>query len=183
MMKEITPKILIQQYAFPNNIVSCILIKEKVIPSILFLLIFIFIYQASNMWVLVNESVSKCSRKIIKTTLALAWCISVCSHMFIEGSSRGGSMVTNPTSIHEDMGSIPGLTQWVKGSSVAMSCGVGHRCSSDLALLWLWRRQVAATPIRPLAWALLYATDAALKINKWNKNLKTCLLSICYMLS
>ena len=30
------------------------------------------------------------------------------------GSSHCGSAVTNLTSIHEDMGSIPALTQWVK---------------------------------------------------------------------
>ena len=29
-------------------------------------------------------------------------------------SSRRGSVVTNPTRIHEDVGLIPGLTQWVK---------------------------------------------------------------------
>ena len=30
------------------------------------------------------------------------------------GSSHCGSVVMNPTSIHEDVGSIPGLAQWVK---------------------------------------------------------------------
>ena len=40
-----------------------------------------------------------------------------------------------------------------------MSCGVGQRCGSDLALLWLWRRPAAIAPIRPIAWESPYATS------------------------
>ena len=58
--------------------------------------------------------------------------------------------LTNPTRNHEVAGSIPALAQWVNDSSVAMSCVVGHRRGSGLALLWLWCRLAAIAPIRPL---------------------------------
>ena len=47
-----------------------------------------------------------------------------------------------------------------------MSFGVGHRCGSDLALLWVWCRLAATARIRPLAWEPPYATGAALKRKK-----------------
>ena len=44
-----------------------------------------------------------------------------------------------------------------------MSCGVGCRCGSDLALLWLWLRLAAVALIGPLAWEPPYALGVALK--------------------
>ena len=50
--------------------------------------------------------------------------------------------------------------------SIAVSCGVGHRYSLHLALLWLWHRPAAVALIRPLAWEPPYVVGAALKIQK-----------------
>ena len=51
-----------------------------------------------------------------------------------------------------------------QGSSVARSCGAGHRRSSDPAWLWLW--PAATALIRALAWEPQYAMGAALKKGK-----------------
>ena len=57
-----------------------------------------------------------------------------------------------------------------------MSCGVGHICGSDPALLWLWLWlwlwPGATAPIRPLAWGPPYATGVALKRQKTKKKKK-----------
>ena len=53
------------------------------------------------------------------------------------GNYHCGAAETNPTSIHEDAGLIPGLAQRMGESSVALSCSVGCRGGSDPALLWL----------------------------------------------
>ena len=50
-----------------------------------------------------------------------------------------------------------------------MSCCVGHRRSSDLALLWLLHRLAASASIRPLAWEPPRALGVALKKEKKEK--------------
>ena len=47
-----------------------------------------------------------------------------------------------------------------------MSCGVGHRCSLALALLWCWHRLAATALFIPLAWEPPYAKDTTLKGQK-----------------
>ena len=78
-------------------------------------------------------------------------------------------MVTNLTRIHEDADLIPSPAQWVKGSGVAVSCGVGRRHGLDLALLWLWGGPAAAALIGPLAWEPPYATEIKKKKKKKKK--------------
>ena len=65
-------------------------------------------------------------------------------------SSQCGSVVTNPTSIHEDEGLIPDLAQWIK----------------YLLLPGAVVQVTDAAPIRPLAWELRYAVGEALKETK-----------------
>ena len=55
-----------------------------------------------------------------------------------------------------------------------MSCGLGLRHGSDLALLWLWCRSVATAPIQLLAWEPPYDVGVALKI-KQNKVRQGCI--------
>ena len=53
-------------------------------------------------------------------------------------------------------------------------CSIVHKCSSDLALMWLWHRLAATALIQPLAWKIPYVMGAAVKKKKkkWEKDLK-----------
>ena len=83
-------------------------------------------------------------------------------------SSHFGSVVTNPTSIHEDVGLMPGLTQWVK--DLALPWAVVY-VGLDQISLSLWYRPAAVTSNGPLAWKPPYVAGAALKTQKdKNKN-------------
>ena len=64
--------------------------------------------------------------------------------------------LTNLTRIHEALGLLPGLAQWV----------------THLVLLWLWCRPAATAPIQPLAWEPLYVSGMDLKRQKTNKQNK-----------
>ena len=73
----------------------------------------------------------------------------------------------------QSLASLAGL-----GSGVAMGCGAGHRCSSDLMLLWLqlWRRPAAVALIQPLAWEPPYVVGVAIKSKKEKKKKLNTLL-------
>ena len=55
--------------------------------------------------------------------------------------STVAQQVKNPTSIHEDVGLIPGLGQWVKDPELPQAHKLWHRLHMgwDLVLLWLWQ--------------------------------------------
>ena len=67
--------------------------------------------------------------------------------LFVFGVPIVMQWLKNVTSVHEAADSIPGLPLWVKGLSVAVTCGVGCRHNSYPVLLLLWHRTAAAAPI------------------------------------
>ena len=59
-----------------------------------------------------------------------------------------------------------------------MSCGVDHRCGSDLELLWLWCRLVVTALTQPLAEEPPYTAGAAPKRKKDKKKKKKKITSL-----
>ena len=68
----------------------------------------------------------------------------------------------NPTSIHEDARSIPGLSGLRIGPCGELWCRLQRQLRSDVA-------EAAAAAIWPLAWILPYATGVALRRQKKEK--------------
>ena len=68
------------------------------------------------------------------------------SKKHVIGVSTVAQGVKNPTSIHDDISSISGLLSGL-GFGFAVSCGIGHICSLNPVLLWLWRRPAVSAPI------------------------------------
>ena len=80
--------------------------------------------------------------------------------MFQERVLCMAQQLINLTRIHEDAGSLTSLSGL--GIRVAMSCGVGGRCRSDLAL----HRPAAIAWIQSLSLGILNAASEALKSKK-----------------
>ena len=91
-------------------------------------------------------------------------------------SDLGSTLIQSWTTASWRSGDDPWSRSVGCRSGVAMSCGVGHRCGSDLMLLWLWCRPAAVAQIGPLAWEPPCATGVALKKQKQtNKKTKSYL--------
>ena len=80
--------------------------------------------------------------------------------------------IKNPTVSMNIQVWFPASLSVLGQSDIALSCSVGCRYCSDLALLWLWCRLIAAASIWPLARELPYCTEWLKKKKKERKKEK-----------
>ena len=64
----------------------------------------------------------------------------------------------------QSLASLSGSGIWL-----AVSCGIGQRCSSDPEVLWLQHKLATAAAVQPLAWELPYATGVGLERKEGRK--------------
>ena len=91
------------------------------------------------------------------------WCSNL---KYMLQSSHRSSVVIKPSSIHEDAGLIPALTQWIKDPVLPSAVVQVADTPRIQHCLWLWHRLAATAPIQPLAWDPPYAVGEALKRQK-----------------
>ena len=78
--------------------------------------------EPTSSWMRVGSLTIEPQRELLfkKFFITFEWVKSV-----FKGVPIVAQWLTNPTRYHEVAGLIPGLAQWVKGSGVSVSCGVG----------------------------------------------------------
>ena len=92
-------------------------------------------------------------------------------------SSPCGSAVMNLTSIQEDVGLIPGLTQWVR---IWQCHGLQYGSQTRLGSCVAVARLAVTARIRPLGWKLPCSLGVGLKRQKTKKKIVNIILKCSY---